>query len=56
MLGVIWSGAGNGSDVLLLAAAIVAGIDAIWLIVRAVPESALLPAAVALVALGLLAI
>jgi hypothetical protein len=56
MLSVIWSGATNASDVLLLIAAVVAAIDAVAMVVRGAPEAALLPVAVALVAVGLLAI
>ena len=56
MNAVIWSGAGNASDVCLLIAVVVAAIDAILYVVRGVPETALLPVAVGLVALGLLAI
>jgi len=56
MNAVIWSGANTASDIFLLIAAIVAGIEAVWLVMRETPEAALLPAALALVALGLLAL
>ena len=56
MNAVIWQGATNASDIFLLVAAIVAGLNAVWLLVKQAPEAALLPAAVALVALGLLAV
>jgi hypothetical protein len=56
MLAVIWSGATNASDVFLLIAAIVATIDVVLVALKGAPEAALLPAAVALVALGLLAV
>ena len=56
MLAVIWSGATTASDVFLLVAAIVAGIDAVIQLAGDVPALALLPAAVCLIALGLLAV
>ena len=56
MNSVIWTGAQTASDIFLLIAAIVAGLAAIIAAVRAAPESALIPAALALVALGLLAL
>lgn len=56
MLAVIWSGASNASDVFLLVAAIVAAVDAVLVALKGAPEAALLPAAVALIALGLLAV
>jgi hypothetical protein len=56
MFGVIWSGASNASDVLLLVAAIVAAVDALLVALKGAPEAALLPVAVALLALGLLAV
>jgi hypothetical protein len=56
MLGIVWSGAGNASDVLLLVAAIVAGLDAILRIAGREPTLALLPAAVCLLALGMMAL
>ena len=56
MNAVIWSGASNASDVLLLIAAVVAAVSAVLLVVRGAAESALLPIAVALIALGLLAV
>ena len=56
MFATIWSGAGNASDVFLLIAAVVAAIDAVVMVARGVPEAALLPVAVALVAVGLLAV
>jgi hypothetical protein len=56
MIATIWSGAGNASDVFLLIAAVVAVIDAVVIALRGAPEAALLPVAVALVALGLLAV
>jgi hypothetical protein len=56
MLALIWSGAGNASDVLLLVAAIVAGLEAIIHLTGPTPTLALLPAAVALIAVGLLAV
>lgn len=56
MNATIWSGATNAADIFFLIAAIVAGLAAVLAVVRQVPDSALVPAAVALVALGLLAI
>lgn len=56
MLAVIWSGAGNASDVLMLVAAVLAALDAVLIALKGAPEAALLPAAVALIALGLLAL
>ena len=56
MTSAIWTGANAASDIFLLVAAIVAGIEAIWLVMRETPEAALLPAALALVALGLLSL
>ena len=56
MITTIWSGATNASDTLLLIAAIVAAVDAVLLILKGAAETALLPVAVGLVALGLLAI
>ena len=56
MISTIWSGAGTGSDVLLLIAAIVAALDCALLIVKGAPETSLLPASIALMALGLLAL
>lgn len=56
MTGLIWSRAGNASDVFLLVAAIVAWLDALMVALRGAPEAALVPAAVALIALGLLAL
>ncbi len=56
MNATIWAGATNASDVFLLVAAIVAVIDAVLILLKGAPEAALLPVAVALVALGLLAI
>ena len=56
MNAVIWSGASTASDIFFLVAAIVAGLNAIWLLAKQAPEAALLPAAVCLVALGLLAV
>ena len=56
MTSAIWTGANAASDILLLVAAIVAGIEAVWLVMRETPEAALLPAALALVAIGLLAL
>jgi hypothetical protein len=56
MTGVIWSGAGTGSDIFFLVAAIVAAINVAWLMAKGAPEAALLPLAVAFVAVGLLAI
>lgn len=55
MNAVIWSGATNASDIFLLIAAIVAGLAAVIAGLK-VPESALVPAAIALIALGLLAV
>jgi len=56
MLATIWSGAGSASDVFMLIAAVLAGLDAVLRIVNGELVLALLPAAVALVALGLLAV
>lgn len=56
MIGVIWTGAATASDVFLLVAAIVAAVDVVLVALKGVPEAALLPAAVAFVALGLLAV
>jgi len=56
MTSTIWQGAGNASDVFLLVAAIVAAVDAVLVALKRAPEAALLPVAVALIALGLLAI
>ena len=52
MLSTIWAGATNASDALLLAAAVVAALEALLYLVRGTAEAALLPVAVALVALG----
>ena len=56
LTGVIWQGATNASDILLLVAAIVAVVEVVILVAKGAGEAALLPAAVALVALGLLAV
>lgn len=56
MFGTIWAGAGNASDVLLLIAAVVAVVDAVMLAAKGAPEAALLPVAVALFALGMMAL
>lgn len=56
MIGVIWSGAGNATDIFLLIGAVLAALDAVLVALKGAPEAALLPAAVALVALGLLAV
>ena len=56
MNAVIWSGASTASDIFFLIAAIVAGLNAVWNVARRAPEGALLPTAVCLVALGLLAV
>jgi hypothetical protein len=55
MLGAIWSGAGTASDVCLLIGAVLAGLDALLVSFRGAPEAALLPVAVCLIAVGLLA-
>ena len=55
-IATIWAGATNASDVLLLIAAVIAAVDAVVLAIRGAPEAALLPVAVGLVALGLLAL
>jgi hypothetical protein len=57
MIAAVWSGAGTASDILLLAAAIVAFVD--WLIAvtgRSELNKAFLTASVVLLALGLLAL
>jgi hypothetical protein len=56
MITTIWAGATNASDVFLLIAAVVAAVDATLMVVRGSAEVALLPVAVALIALGLLAL
>lgn len=56
MNAVIWSGAQTASDIFFLIAAIVAGLATVIAAMRATPESALIPAAIALVSLGLLAL
>jgi hypothetical protein len=56
MTAAIWVGAGTASDVLFLVAAVIAMIDVTWMLTKAAPEAALLPAAVVLIALGLLAL
>lgn len=57
MAAAIWAGAGTASDVLLLAAVIVAGLDVLAKLTgRSELAGALLTAAVLLVALGLLAL
>lgn len=61
---VVWSGAATGSDVFLLIAAIVAGLAALIEVVVALSSptglnawvNVLVPAAVSLIALGLLAL
>ena len=54
MTGVIWSNP-NAAEVLFLVGAVCAFLDSAWLCVKGSPEAALLPAAVLLIALGLLA-
>lgn len=58
MNAVIWSGATTASDLFLLIAAILAGLAALIVLLREprAGETALLPAAVCLIALGLLAV
>jgi hypothetical protein len=56
MLAAVWTGATNASDIFLLIAAIVAGLATIIIALRPGPEAALVPAAICLIALGLLAI
>lgn len=56
MHAVIWSGALNAADLLFLIAAIVAALAAVIDVARHAPESALVPAAIALASLGLLAL
>lgn len=56
MLSAIWTGALTASDIFLLCAAIVAGLAAALDVAGEAPQSALIPAAVALLALGLLAL
>ena len=56
MNAVIWSGATNAADLFFLIAAILAGIAAIMDLAKQVPEAAAYPAAICLVALGLLAL
>lgn len=56
MIGAIWTGAATASDILFLVAAILAAVDALVVALKGAPESALFPAAVALIALGLLAL
>ena len=56
MTAVIWSGAQTASDVFLLAAAICAGLLAVLELVARDPVDALLPVAICLTALGLLAL
>jgi len=56
MISTVWSGAGNASDIFLLIAAIVAAVDAAVMLAKRAAEAALLPVAVAFVALGLLAV
>jgi hypothetical protein len=56
MNAAIWTGALTASDIFLLIAAVLAAVDGLVLAVKGAPESSLLPAAVALIALGLLAL
>lgn len=57
MQAVIWAGATNASDVFLLIAAIVAGLATITtLFVGRDAMASLIPAAICLIALGLLAV
>ena len=56
MLTTIWSGGADASDIFLLIAAIVAGVVAVVELAAQQWVNALLPVAVALIALGLLAL
>jgi hypothetical protein len=55
MLTTIWTSS-DASEILFLIAVIVAAVETALLIVRGTPEAALLPAALGVVALGLLAL
>jgi len=56
MIAVVWQGATTASDIFLLVATILAGIAAVIAITRQAIESALIPAAICFIALGLLAV
>lgn len=56
MQAVIWSGGATASDIFLLIAAIIAALAAVVALAQQAWVTALLPAAVALIALGLLAL
>ena len=58
MLSAIWTGASNASDIFLLIAAIVAGIATVATLMTPPPNplGAMIPAAICLIALGILAV
>jgi hypothetical protein len=57
MVSVIWAGAGNAADIFFLIGAILAGLYGLFVLFgQRDPAAALIPAAICLVALGLLAL